>query len=144
LTVSLATRRPPWSLARSFPWSAAQRVIQDAVFLGALVLPIPLLVTLQDGTPALLSLAIVPFISLAGAGYMRQIPDEPRYAYLLLLEGSLAVALITLLPWTALVCGLAAVPAGFRAVRWEQRQKTTRWSDWQLANPGDTSLRNAG
>ena len=143
LTSALAIRRSPWSLARSFPWSATQRVVQDALFLAGHALPIPLLVAIRTGMPALVSLTILPFVSLAAAGYLRQIPDEPRYTYVLLCEASLAVALITLLPWTALAWILMSIPALRRAVRWEQRQKITRWSDWQLLGP-DTSPRNAG
>jgi hypothetical protein len=141
LTKALALRRPAWSLARSFPWSATQRVGEDGIFLGAHALPLLLLVAFQDGTVALTNVALLPFLSFRAAGYMRRIPDEHSCALVFLAEGLLAASVLTLLPWTAFVWLVASPPALLFSAERERRHKVTRWSDWQYANPGDTSLR---
>jgi hypothetical protein len=143
LTKALALRRPAWSLARSFPWSAThpwsatQRVAQDGLSLGAHALPLLLLVAFQDGTGALTNVALLPFLSFRAAGYMRRIPDEHRCALVFLAEGLLAASVLTLLPWTAFVWLVASPPALLFSAERERHHKITRWSDWQYANPGD-------
>jgi hypothetical protein len=144
LTKTLALRRPAWSLARSFPWSANHRVAEDGLLLGGHALPLLLLVALQDGTAALASAALLPFLSFRAAGHMRQIPDEPAFLTELAFftEGLVAAAVLTLVPWTALGWLVASPVTLFMSAERERRLKVTRWSDWQQANPGDTSLRS--
>jgi hypothetical protein len=57
-----------------------------------------------------------------------------------LVEGFVIGAIFTLVPWSA-IAWLAVVPATLgRAAEHERRHKVTRWSEWQQALPGDTSL----
>ena len=142
LAKALALRRPVWPLARSFPWSATQRVAEDGLFLGAHALPLLLLVAFQDWTAALTSVALLPFLSLRAAGYVRRIPDDRSSAPVLLAEGLLAACVLTLLPWTAFAWLAASPPALLVSAERERRDKVTRWSDSPYAAPGDTSLQS--
>ena len=142
LTKALALRRPAWSLARSFPWSATHRVAEDGLFLCGHALPLLLLVAFKDGTAALTSVALLPFVSLRATGYLGRISDQRRNAFVFLAEGLLAASVLTLLPWTALGWLVASPWALRSSAEHERRHKVTRWSDWQYVNPGDTSLRS--
>ena len=60
----LAVRRPAWPLARSFPWSASQRVAADAVFLGLHALIPVIFIALRHPGAAACILALLPFLAL--------------------------------------------------------------------------------
>jgi hypothetical protein len=141
LTKGLALRRPAWPLARSFPWSATHRVAADGLFLGGHVLPLLVLVALQDGMAALTCAALVPFLSLRGAGYIRSL-DERSGAFVCLGEGLLAASVVTLLPWTAAGWLIVSPAALLGSAERERRRKVTRWSEWQYASPRDRSLQS--
>jgi hypothetical protein len=141
LTKGLALRRPAWPLARSFPWSATHRVAADGVFLGGHVLPLLLLVAVQDGMAALTCAALVPFLSFRGAGYIPNL-DGRSGAFVFLGEGLLAASVVTLLPWTAAGWLIVSPAALLGSAERERRRKVTRWSEWQCASPRDTSLQS--
>jgi hypothetical protein len=142
LAKALAVRRPMWALARSFPWSATRRVVEDAVFLALHTLPLMLLVALQGARAALSVLALLPFLSLLAAGLMRRIPEGQGNALVFLGEGVLAASLLALLPWTAAGWLAAAVPALRLSAEADRRQKVTRWSDLQHDEAGDPTVRS--
>ena len=134
----LALRRPPWSWARSLPWSAARRVRQDAEFLFLAMVPalIPIgLLSLQALWPLC---AALPALTLHAAASMRSTySSRGGVARKILIEGSLGAILISLVPWSAGLL-LAATPIFFNlAARAEQVQKVSRWDELRHLAVGD-------
>jgi hypothetical protein len=142
LAKALGVRRPMWALARSFPWSAARRVAEDALFLALHTLPLVLLVGIRSGGAALHVLTLLPFLSLLAAGLMRRIPERRGNALVFLGEGLLAASLLSMLPWTAAGWLLGAIPALRLSAESDRRQKVTRWSDLQHDDAGDPTVRS--
>ncbi|MFL6196352.1 MAG: hypothetical protein ACJ75H_19385 [Thermoanaerobaculia bacterium] len=134
---ALAVRRPAWPWSRSLPWSAAQRVTSDAVFLGLHTLPLVGLAALIHPA-ALAALGMLPLLALRAAGAMRRAPERRTGAAgEVLLEGSLLAALVALLPWTALAA-LALTPWALRAAAERERaQKVSRWLELHHLAVGD-------
>jgi hypothetical protein len=143
LTKALAIHRPVWALARSFPVSALRRIADDALFLGLWGTSLVVLAAVQQGVAALPALTLLPLLSIRAAAYVRRIPYERGSDLVFLVEGFVIGAIFTLVPWSA-IAWLAVVPAALRrAAEHERRHKVTRWSEWQQASPGDTSLHAA-
>jgi hypothetical protein len=140
LAESLAVRRPSWPWSRSLPWPAARRVGADAVFLALHTLPLFLLGVLMAPVPwALLGpAALVPLLSLRAAGAMRRAPERRTGASGEILgEGLFLGALVSLLPWTALLA-LPAVPWALKAAAERERaQKVSRWLELHHLAAGD-------
>lgn len=134
---SLAVRRPAWPWSRSLPWSAARRVLADALLLGAHALPLVLLAA-RIAPAALATLASLPLLAVRTAGAVRRAPERRTGAAgEILLEGSLLSALVALLPWTSLLA-LALVPWALRAAaERERRQKVSRWLELHHLAAGD-------
>lgn len=134
---SLAVRRPAWPWSRSLPWSASQRVVSDAAFLGLHALPLVALAALVHPA-ALAALGFLPLLAVRAAGAMRRAPERRTGAAgEVLLEGSLLSALVALLPWTALLA-LAALPWAVRAAaERDRRQKVSRWLELHHLAVGD-------
>ncbi len=135
----LATRRPAWPLARSFPWSALRRVTEDSLFLGVHALPLTLLVAFQDPPSAVVVLGVLPFMSVRAAEFVRRIPERRVAALAFLGEGVLVAVVLTMLPWTVafFICGTVLALSSAKQI--EQRQKTTTWFELHHAREGDTS-----
>ncbi len=133
----LALRRPPWPLARSFPWSSGQRIAGDSLFLGFHAIPLVLAGCLVN--PAAVGVfALIPFLSLRGAGCMRQMPARRTGAGRFIAEGLFVAGSSALSAWALLFWLGAALPA-FRAARdAESRQKVTRWLEMHYATVGDS------
>jgi hypothetical protein len=143
LASNLAIRRPAWPLIRSLPWSAADRIVEEGLFLGGHALLLLLVAALQSVSAAFTAAALVPFLALRAVGYARRAADE-RYATLAFLgEGVLVVAIATLLPWTTIGWMAAALPAFRVSASLDQRQKITRWFEWQHAHAGDATVRRS-
>jgi len=138
LAGKLAERRPAWPLARSFPWSSAQRVTRDALFMGALGLLPALALAFRSPGNAACMLAILPLLSFRAAGYVRLVPELPAGARRFLIEGAALAGLLGLFPWLCLFCLAAAPLAYMAAVRNERTLKVTRWSDLHHAAIGDS------
>lgn len=140
LAESLAVRRPSWPWSRSLPWPAARRVGADALFLALHTLPLFLLGALMAPVPwALLGpAALVPLLSLRAAGAMRRAPERKTGASGEILgEGLFLAALVSLLPWTALLA-LPAVPWALKAAAERERaQKVSRWLELHHLAAGD-------
>jgi len=139
LAKGLAVRRPSWPLARSFPWSAIRRIIEDALFLGIHTLPLVLLVGLRYPASGILILSVVPFMSVRAAEYIRRIPELRVAALTLFGEASIVAVALTLLPGTAILWMLATIWALFSARQSEYRQKSTGWFELHHESAGDTS-----
>jgi hypothetical protein len=134
---ALAVRRPAWPWSRSLPWSAAQRVSSDAIFLGIHALPLIVLAALIHPA-ALTVLGILPLLALRAAGAMRRAPERRTGAAgEVLLEGSLLAALVALLPWTALLPLILAPWAWRAAAERERAQKVSRWLELHHLAVGD-------
>jgi hypothetical protein len=134
---SLAVRRPAWPWSRSLPWSAAQRVRSDALFLGLHTLPLVLLAAAVHPA-ALAVVAILPFLTLRAAGAIRRAPERRTGASgEILAEGLILAALVALWPWTCLLA-LAGTPLALRfAAERERRQKVSRWLEIHHLAAGD-------
>lgn len=138
LANKLAERRPAWPLARSFPWSAGQRIGMDALFLAwHAAIPV-IFVAVRYPMSALCSAAALPFVTFRAVNYIRLMPRLLRGERRFLVEGSGIAALVCLLPWTSLAF-LAAAPFSFHAARRSERSmKVTGWADLHHAPVGDT------
>jgi len=138
LAAKLALRRPPWPWARSLPWSAARRACQDAEFLFLAM--VPALIPIGLLSPQALGplCAALPALTLHAAASMRS-RDSSRggVARKILIESSLGVILISLIPWSAGLL-LAATPIFFGlAARAERLQKVSRWDELRHLAAGD-------
>jgi hypothetical protein len=140
LAESLAVRRPSWPWSRSLPWPAARRVGADAILLALHTLPLFALGAWLAPVPwALLGpAALVPLLSLRAAGAMRRAPERRTGASGEILgEGLFLAALVSLLPWTALLA-LPAVPWALKAAAERERaQKVSRWLEIHHMAAGD-------
>jgi len=136
---SLFKLRPPWPWVRSLPWSAARRAGYDAALLGVAALPVVLAVAAIESAATIPVLLAVPIISLRGAAAIREAPSLAfGAAGLLLTEGSIAAALVSLLPWTSLLL-LALTPVGlWLAAERERRQDVSRWHELHHLAAGDS------
>ena len=134
----LALRRPPWPLARSFPWSAARRVGADALFLGFHALPLLAIVYWLHPSALGALLALTPYLSIRGAGSMRQLPARRTGEGAFIAEGIFVAGSCALLPWAALGWLASVLPAFYAARRAELRQKVTLWLELHYATAGDS------
>jgi hypothetical protein len=137
LADKIALRRPPWPLARSFPWSAAQRVTSDALFLSLHGLPLVCILSVRHPVSGICVLSLTPLLALRAATYIRRISQLRAGAVHFLAEGSALAGLLSLLPWAGLLC-LAATPLAFITARNSERSlKVTRWTDRHHEAIGD-------
>lgn len=112
---SIARRRPPWPWARALPWSARQRVLQDAGLLAAVAAPALLVVLAWRPGAALPVVLTAPALVLAAAAAVRRQPGATFGAGLdVVLGGAVAAG------WVAIVPLLAAAgpAAAWLALRW--------------------------
>jgi hypothetical protein len=134
----LASRRPPWPWARSFPTGARTRIRNDAllIFLHAAVLLIP--VALTDFIAFWPLAASLPLLAVRAA---RAVPlsGDIRSGPLGLLAGesALPALLIILIPPASLSFLLIAPLALREAARAEKAQKVSRWLELHHLAAGD-------
>lgn len=137
LADKVALRRPPWPLARSFPWSAAQRVTSDALFLSLHALPLVCILFVRHPASGVCVLGLMPLLALRAATYIRRISQLRVGAVHFLAEGSSLAALLSLLPWASFLC-LAVTPLAFITARNSERLlKVTCWTDRHHEAIGD-------
>jgi hypothetical protein len=137
LSGTLATRRPIWPLARSFPRSSAQRIAGDAVFLAVHAVPLPALVAYSDPGAAAMIFLLLPLLCLRAAAHMRRMHAQKSGTMAFYAEGFLLSSLAALLPWSLLLALPAAVPAFFSARNIERSQKVTAWQEFHHLSAGD-------
>jgi hypothetical protein len=138
LAGTLALRRPAWPWARSLPWPARRRVLEDAALLGVDCLPLPALAGVLAPAAVAPLAAFVPWLAVRAAGAMRR-PAGSRTgaAGEILIEGLLVAGLVALLPWSAALL-IAALPLAVRAAAArERRQKVGAWSERHHLAAGD-------
>jgi len=144
LAESLALLRPVWPWARSLPWSARERVREDALLVGlhALVALLPAaFIAPASGSLAWAlagQLALLPPLAVLAAAAIRRTPERRTGAAgEILFAGSLTVALTALVPWLALAALLATPWLIRRAALREQRQSVSRWLEIHHLAVGD-------
>lgn len=111
----LARRRPPWPWARSLPWSARRRVLEDAAMLAVVASPAVLATVVWRPAVVLAVVLAAPALVLAAAAGIRRQPGATFGASVdVLLVGGVASC------WLAIVPALAAAgPVGaWLALRW--------------------------
>ncbi len=138
LAGNLSSRRPAWPLARSFPWSSAQRVASDSAFLILHALLPTALLAARFPAAAWYVLGLLPLLSFRAAEEARHRAEFRGETVRFMAEGFALAALVSLLPWTILLCLLAAMPAFISARNVERTSKVTRWSDRRHSPFGDT------
>ena len=136
---TLASRRPAWPLARSFPWSAIARIIDDSLFFAIHAVPFVVLVLWMRPASGLPVLSLIPFMSVRAAEYVRRIPVRRAAVFAYLGETVGAGIVVTLLPWSALLWLLVTVWALRSAAESERQLKSTNWFELHHENAGDTS-----
>ena len=140
---ALAARRPAWPFARSFPWSALDRIVDDSLFFAIHAVPFVLSVLWISPVSALAVLSVVPFMSVRAAEYVRQIPERRAALFGYLGETAFAAAVLTLVPWSAFFWLLVTVWALRSAAESERRLKSTDWFELHHESAGDTSAWSA-
>jgi hypothetical protein len=124
----LAVHRPPWPWVRSLPWTSRERVSADAMFLGAVALPILLAGGLIDSLSAIAAAAALPLAATHAAGSIRSRRDGPAaISTAIILPGLLGALAFALMPWLAIVA-IASTPVALRAAaRREAELDVGRW-----------------
>jgi hypothetical protein len=139
LCSALASRRPAWPFARSFPWSAISRIVDDSLFFAIHAVPFVLLVVFTRPAAGLPVLSLVPVMSIRAAEYVRRIPERRAAGAAYLGESVVAGIILTLLPWSAIVWLLVMVWALRSAAESERWLKSTDWFELHHETVGDTS-----
>lgn len=134
----LQSRRPPWSWARSLPWSARQRVLHDSVSLTLGVVPVLLATAIMDLQSVARVVLVLPLLVITAVGAMRRAGKR--------LTGSMAepcalgiVIAITGAnwPWSVMLFA-AATPVSLRiASDREQDVQASMWMELHHRNAGD-------
>lgn len=134
----LASRRPPWPWARSFPNDAKTRVLNDAllIFLHAFVLLIP--ISLTELTAVWPLAGALPLLAVRSARAVHLAGDVRSGPIGLLAgESALPALLIVLFPPSSLLLLLAAPLALREAAKAEKAQKVSRWLELHHLAAGD-------
>jgi hypothetical protein len=139
LCSALASRRPAWPLARSFPWSTTDRIIDDSFFFAVHAVPFVLWVVWISPAASLPVLSLVPFMSVRAAEFVREIPGRRAAVVAYLGEAAGAGTILTLVPWSALFWLLVTVWALRSAAECERRLRSTDWFELHHEISGDTS-----
>ena len=137
-TNALLASRPPWSWARSLPWSALDRVIIDAIVLGAPLIVVVAAVAPVHWPSALLMLCVVPFVGALCAGALRGAATKQfGAAGLCLVIGIPAGVAVAIWPMLAVLV-LACTPVLLRwAAARERDSRATRFAELRHSAAGD-------
>ena len=138
LANELITRRPPWRWARSLPWSAADRVRGDTVWLtGHAAIVLLAFGALLSPAQALLTVLVVPLISVRAAGALRKSQTQSHTVIRLLGEGVFVAAWFSVTIWTAVPALLLVWPAWREATARDRNLDVSRWSPQAHLAAGD-------
>lgn len=138
LSQRIGIRRPSWPLARSFPWSATRRIVEDSSFGALCVLPLVLLTAYRDLGAAFMVVTVVPLLSVRCAEYIRRTPEQKVASISFLGEGVVISIVLTLVPWSAALFVLGTIPALYSAREFEKNRKATVWFELHHASAGDS------
>lgn len=136
---SMVVRRPPWPWWRSLAVSSGNRVVIDALILGASVIPAVIVAGALDLKSVPVVLGIMPWCALRTVSEIRRAPGQTASASArILLEGGLIVVAVAVLPWASLVV-FAMTPLAFRtAIRDEINQDVSKWHELHHLAAGDS------
>lgn len=145
LARELITRRPPWRWARSLPWSAADRVRGDTLWLaGHAAVVLLAFGALLSPSQALLTALVVPLISVRAAGALRQPQTQMHTVARVLGESLFVAAWFSVTVWTAVPALLLVWPAWREATVRDRDLDVSRWSpQTHLASGDPVSWRGA-
>ncbi len=130
--------RWPWRWARSLPWSAADRVQDDALWLA--VHAVPMLAcfgALLSGSAALLTVPVVPLLAVRAAGALRAPHRTARPFARVLGEGAFVAGCLSVTLWTVLPAMLLVWPAWREAATRDRNLEVSRWSPQAHLASGD-------
>jgi len=136
---TVVSRRPSWPWIRSLPWSSRDRVIDDAIAIGAPAVVVGLAGAVVDVRTVVIALASIPPLAalavwlLHGARRRLTRVSGP----MIIIGGSVATAL-AFWPW-AIVPVLAATPLLIRiAAHRNRREIVTGWKELHHDAAGDS------
>ena len=135
----LAVRRPPWPWGRSLPWSASHRILTDTVLIGALTLPLIVIISFIESS------ALWPVVaSLLPLAAFAALMIRPAFLYPMgalgraLLIGTVVSIIVCLLPAISLIF-LASTPVILKFAAAEERnQKVSAWLEMHHLAAGDS------
>jgi hypothetical protein len=136
---TVVTRRPSWPWIRSLPWSSRDRVLDDAVAIGAPAIAVALAAAVVDVTAVAIALAAVPPLAMLASwllhGARRRLT---RVSGAMIVVGALLGTAVAFRPW-AIVAALAATPLLLRAAaRRDRREIVTGWKELHHDAAGDS------
>lgn len=142
LARELITRRPPWRWARSLPWSAADRVRGDTLWLtGHAAVVLLAFGAVLSPRQALVTALVVPLISVRAAGALRKprtdTHTDTHTVARLLGEGVFVAAWFSVTIWTAVPALLLVWPAWRDATGRDRNLDVSRWSPQAHLASGD-------
>ena len=138
LAKQIVTRRPPWRWARSLPWSAADRVRDDVLWLAVHAAPILVVFgVLLSARQALLTVLIVPLILVRAAGALRTPHRNANTFARVLGEGAFIAAWFSVTIWTAVPALILVWPAWREATARDRNLDVSRWSPQAHLASGD-------
>jgi hypothetical protein len=137
-TNALLASRQPWPWARSLPWSARDRVIVDAIVLGAPLIVVVAVVAPVHWPSGLLMVCLVPFVGTLCAGALRGAATKQFGAAGLCLAISIPAGVLVAI-WPVLaVLVLACTPVLLRwATARERDSRATRFAELRHSAAGD-------
>jgi len=138
LANALHARRPVWSWSRSLPWSARQRVVDDAMSLSLGLLPVLVVVAVMDRVALLRVVLVVPVLVLTAAGAMRRAGSRlASSAGEPVLLGVVLAFVCAIWPWTV-VLAASATPLALRVASGRERNaQASRWTELHHYGSGD-------
>ena len=145
LVTQLATRCPPWRWARSLPWSAADRVRDDVLWVALHALVVAAVSGLVlSPTQAWLTALIVPLVSVRAAGALRTPRRDARTSVRVLGEGAFIAAWFSVTLRAAVPALILVWPAWRAATARDRNLDVSRWSPaGHLASGDPVSWRGA-
>ena len=132
LSNALLRLRPAWAWSRSLPWSSLQRVIADAIAVGAPVCVAAATLLPLDGWNALAVLATVPAIAATSANALRAgATRQTGAAGEVVIVATIAGTLIALSPLLAIIPLFASPAIIHRAAQRDRRTISSRFAELQ-------------
>jgi hypothetical protein len=135
----VAARRPAWPWARSLPWSSTDRIIDDAIALGAPAAGIVLASAVVDVRTLLYAVMVLPPLVLLAAGLIRGARRRlTRVSGPLVVVGSVLGTVGAFFPWIAVIALLSSPLLLRAAARRDRREVVTGWKELYHDAAGDS------
>jgi hypothetical protein len=135
----VASRRPAWPWARSLPWSSTDRIVDDAIAIGAPAVGIVLASAVVDVRALLYAVMVLPPLVLLAAGLVRGARRRlTRVSGPLVVVGAVLGTAGAFFPWIA-VLALLSSPLLLRAgARRDRHDVVTGWKELYHDAAGDS------